>query len=94
MRKHLGLTALFCASLSIAVLLLGQIPSRGPIKGPFQSSELVELVKLDSTIKLDIRYATANNFTGIAVYPEEWWHYNFKDLRNYSIQDIPFPSMK
>jgi len=37
---------------------------------PCKNSELVELVKLDSTIQLDIRYATDNNFVGKAVYPE------------------------
>ncbi|MBV9241110.1 MAG: M15 family metallopeptidase [Acidobacteria bacterium] len=31
---------------------------------------LVELTKLDKTIKLDIRYATPNNFVGRPVYPE------------------------
>ncbi|CAN5120167.1 N/A [soil metagenome] len=31
---------------------------------------MVELTKLDNTIKLDIRYATANNFVGRVVYPE------------------------
>lgn len=36
---------------------------------PTQSG-LVELVKLDSTIKLDIRYATSNNFIGQQVYDE------------------------
>jgi D-alanyl-D-alanine dipeptidase len=30
----------------------------------------VELVALDPTIKLDVRYATPDNFTGRAVYPE------------------------
>jgi D-alanyl-D-alanine dipeptidase len=38
--------------------------------GPFRQPELVELKKLDPTIKLDIRYATANNFLGRAVYRE------------------------
>jgi len=37
---------------------------------PCRASDLVELVKLDSTIKLDIRYATDNNFMGKPVYPE------------------------
>ncbi len=32
-------------------------------------SDLCEIVRLDSTIRLDIRYATRNNFTGEAVYP-------------------------
>ena len=31
---------------------------------------LVELVKLDPTIRLDMRYATANNFTGRVLYSE------------------------
>lgn len=34
------------------------------------AAELVELNKLDPTIKLDIRYATTNNFTGQQVYRE------------------------
>src|SRR3954465_6505443 len=35
-----------------------------------REAHLVELITLDNTIKLDIRYATANNFVGRAVYPE------------------------
>lgn len=35
-----------------------------------QSGQLVEIRKLDSTIILDIRYATANNFTGHKIYTE------------------------
>ncbi len=35
-----------------------------------READLIELIKLDKTIKLDIRYATANNFVGRAVYPE------------------------
>lgn len=38
--------------------------------GPFRPSDLVELVKLDPTIKLDIRYATSNNFLGTPVYTQ------------------------
>lgn len=34
-----------------------------------REARLVELVTLDNTIKLDIRYATDNNFVGRAVYP-------------------------
>ena len=36
--------------------------------GVFRTSELVELVALDSTIKLDIRYAGPDNFLGTPVY--------------------------
>ena len=35
-----------------------------------READLLELVKLDKTIKLDIRYATDNNFVGKPVYPE------------------------
>lgn len=38
--------------------------------GSFRAPDLVELVKLDSTIRLDIRYATKNNFLGRKVYKE------------------------
>src|ERR1041385_7411338 len=39
-------------------------------EGNFRQTDLVELVKLDPTIKLDIRYATSNNFAGRPVYKE------------------------
>ena len=35
-----------------------------------READLIELTKLSKTIKLDIAYATANNFVGRAVYPE------------------------
>lgn len=35
-----------------------------------REAHLIELTDLDDTIKLDIRYATENNFTGKAVYPQ------------------------
>ena len=39
-------------------------------QGTFLKPDLVELVKLDLTIKLDIRYATTNNFLGTPVYTQ------------------------
>lgn len=36
--------------------------------GDFRASDLVELTKLDPTIKLDIRYATTNNFLNTVFY--------------------------
>ncbi|QDV46051.1 D-alanyl-D-alanine dipeptidase [Stieleria neptunia] len=39
-----------------------------PEPGDFRAADLIELVSLDSTIKLDIRYATTNNFTGAVFY--------------------------
>jgi D-alanyl-D-alanine dipeptidase len=38
--------------------------------GSFRAPDLVELTKLDSTIKLEIRYATDNNFLGTKLYEE------------------------
>jgi len=39
-------------------------------RGPFAASDLVELTTLDSTIRLEIRYATTNNFLGTRFYDE------------------------
>jgi D-alanyl-D-alanine dipeptidase len=38
--------------------------------GPFRKPELVELIKLDPTIKLDIRYASTNNFLSTPMYSQ------------------------
>jgi D-alanyl-D-alanine dipeptidase len=38
--------------------------------GEFRQSDLVELVKLDPTIKLDIRYASSRNFMGTPLYTQ------------------------
>jgi D-alanyl-D-alanine dipeptidase len=57
----------------LAAILFFTLPAQdAPPKEPgtFRASDLVELVTLNSTIKLDIRYATANNLAGRAVYPE------------------------
>ncbi len=69
--------------LLVALLLLGparfpgpsaalaQDTTLGPPTSPgkvFRRPDLVELVKLDSTIRLDIRYATAHNFMGRPMY--------------------------
>jgi CubicO group peptidase (beta-lactamase class C family)/D-alanyl-D-alanine dipeptidase len=39
-------------------------------KGNFHKQDLVELARLDPTIKLDVRYATTNNFLGSVFYKE------------------------
>jgi D-alanyl-D-alanine dipeptidase len=38
--------------------------------GAASKTDLVEIVSLDATIHLDIRYATSNNFVGRPLYPE------------------------
>src|SRR5574341_69464 len=49
-------------------LALQQSPPAEP--GPFRPVELVELTALDPTIRLDIRYATPDNFLSAPVYTE------------------------
>ncbi|HVW01269.1 MAG TPA: serine hydrolase [Planctomycetaceae bacterium] len=39
-------------------------------KGEFRAPELTELIRVDPTIKLDIRYASDNNFLGVACYEQ------------------------
>src|SRR5436190_12215963 len=55
-------------ALVIAALLFQQGPPKDP--NATRAADLVELVKLDPTIKLDIRYAGSNNFLGKPVYKE------------------------
>ncbi|TAE30514.1 MAG: D-alanyl-D-alanine dipeptidase [Candidatus Kapaibacterium sp.] len=48
------------------------IPTSPPKEeGNFRKADLVELVKLDNTIKLDVRYAKKNNFVGRPLYKQE-----------------------
>ena len=54
--------------LTIASALSQQAPPREP--GPFRTPDLVELTAIEPSIKLDIRYATANNLAGKPVYTE------------------------
>lgn len=55
---HAFLSSLFLATATVAPIL-AETPS-----------QLVELVKLDPSLRLDIRYATDNNFMGFPLYPE------------------------
>ena len=56
----------------VLVLALAAPAAAQPPKetGHFKKPELVELRTLDSTIRLDVRYATENNFVGRPVYTE------------------------
>lgn len=58
--------------LLLAAILLLLVPQNTPPReaGTFRPADLVELVMLDPTIKLDVRYATPNNLAGRAVYSE------------------------
>ena len=53
------------------VALLPACAGRPPREaGPFRKPDLVELVRLDPTLRLDIHYARSDNFLGQPVYPE------------------------
>jgi zinc D-Ala-D-Ala dipeptidase len=59
--------------LALLAILCSLLPAQqSPPKeaGPFRRPDLVEIIKLDPTIHLDIHYATKNNFLGRAVYKE------------------------
>ncbi len=59
------------SSLVLLVLFSAALAQGPPVEtGPFRKPDLVEIIKLDPTVKLDIRYATKNNFLGKKVYKE------------------------
>ncbi len=55
-----------------AVTALTVRAQEGPPKeeGDFREPDLVEVVRLEPTLRLDVRYATSNNFVGRPVYKE------------------------
>lgn len=62
-----GLRSCLWATIPRAMLLM-LASCQGPAAHD-TAAHLVELTRLDPTLKLDIRYATAHNFTGKPVYP-------------------------
>lgn len=70
LRVPRGLRGFLLACCSVAAVTLAA--QTGPPVDPkaTRQADLVELVKLDPTIELDIRYAGTNNFLGKPVYPE------------------------
>jgi len=65
-------TRRFVGTIVLVGILSTAAAQQGPPRDPnaTRSPDLVELVKLDPTIKLDIRYAGTNNFLGKPVYKE------------------------
>jgi D-alanyl-D-alanine dipeptidase len=58
-------------TLLVAPLRARQEELKPPVeRGQFLKAQLVELVKRDPTLRLDIRYASSNNFLGRPVYTE------------------------
>ena len=61
----------FALPLICLILFSNALSQNAPPKEENKrEAHLVELTTLDNTIKLDIRYATADNFVGRPVYPE------------------------
>jgi D-alanyl-D-alanine dipeptidase len=67
MSRHAFRYSLFLLLL-VSVGAFAQGPP--PEAGPFRTPDLAEITKLDPTIKLDVRYATKNNFLGRRVYEQ------------------------
>jgi zinc D-Ala-D-Ala dipeptidase len=66
-RRSIGL-GLACAAFFTAC---ATVPSHPPVeRGPFREPDLVEIVKIVPGVRLDVRYATSNNFTGRPVYSQ------------------------
>jgi D-alanyl-D-alanine dipeptidase len=68
MRKQIPRFAL--AILYLILVGSGASAQSAPVEQNKREAHLVELITLDNTIKLDIRYATSDNFVGRPVYPE------------------------
>lgn len=66
-KRFLSLTFVLTVYACFTCVLAQSGPPREENK---REAKLVELITLDPTIKLDIRYATANNFMGRPVYPQ------------------------
>jgi zinc D-Ala-D-Ala dipeptidase len=52
----------------LACTIAGSVPIGAQVRDPASAKGLVELVRLDTTIHLDVRYATAHNFMGRPMY--------------------------
>jgi len=71
MRKYQHYRSATIILFSFILILLTHCAVKPPEeRGDFKETRLVELIRLDSTIKLDIRYATSNNLAGRPVYTE------------------------
>jgi D-alanyl-D-alanine dipeptidase len=61
-----------CLPVACILLFLANAGAAQPQENPrdFRPDDLVEIIALDSTIRLDIRYATSNNFMGRPMYSQ------------------------
>jgi len=71
--RLLGLALSLSHVLTVPVVFAvsqDQPPQVSNAHGPTRQPDLVELISLDPTLRLDVRYATANNLVGRPVYGE------------------------
>lgn len=61
-------TDMIARTLSCCLLVIAFDCFAQPVRDARYAQDLVEVVRLDSTIRLDIRYATPNNFMGRRMY--------------------------
>jgi D-alanyl-D-alanine dipeptidase len=56
--------------MRVLLALLAALAQPPAESGDFRDNDLAELIRLDQTLRLDIRYAKSDNFLGRPVYPE------------------------
>lgn len=66
-KLYFGFTA---SAICFILFIQAFAQSRPPQEPNKREADLLELVKLDKTVKLDIRYARTDNFVGKVVYPQ------------------------
>jgi len=66
------LPTVHCLPVASILLILASAATAQPKEDPadFRPDDLVEIITLDSTVGLDIRYATSNNFMGRPIYTQ------------------------
>ena len=71
-RSQLPAGRILAGLLSYGLIAAALSCAAGPPieRGEFRQAALVEITRLDPTARLDIRYASSNNFLGRPVYPE------------------------
>jgi len=67
LNAHRPFTAILLALLFYSVAFAQERPAKTPNS---READLIELIKLDPSFKLDVRYARTDNFVGKVVYPE------------------------
>ncbi len=81
-------------------LTLYDLKTGEPVKMPSGYDEMTERAYADytgGTTEERQRRAILRNAMekeGFTVYPQEWWHFDYKDFKEYPILNVPFESLK